>query len=197
MAYPAPQAARLAHAHEGFREHVDRRQEIAAKQVGDHRGVDAIGLFLGAADRLHSRRIAHLQIGGKRLQMMVDPVAYKRCLHGAGPGLRQSFSPRGECLTIGLQLSLADERSVGLLDAERDGEFVNVHSDVIHRCGILPSGIRPVPACSSSGSDSYSTEGPPLRTYAFKQSASTCWRIWVFWWADKWLVFSAESHGRE
>src|ERR1035441_8402309 len=68
----AQQPSQIAHLR---RSHIADRQQIAAHQVGDLARIQFVVLLLGSPDGFHHRGVPHLQLGGKRLQHVVNPTA--------------------------------------------------------------------------------------------------------------------------
>src|SRR5437667_2484960 len=73
--------------------HVALREEIASQAVGDLAGIDLVVLLLGRCNRSQHQRMSHLDLGGVWKQMIVDPAAEDRRLHGNTPWLRQCLHP--------------------------------------------------------------------------------------------------------
>jgi hypothetical protein len=56
------------------RHHVALREEVASQAVGDLAGIDLVVLLLGRCNRSQHQRVSHLDLGGVRKQMIVDPA---------------------------------------------------------------------------------------------------------------------------
>ena len=67
VAQHPPQLANL------LRRHVAERQQIAAQQVADFVGVEAVVLLFGASDGLEHQRVGDLEALSPRPQFVLDP----------------------------------------------------------------------------------------------------------------------------
>ena len=70
------------------------RQEIASQAVGNLAGIDRVVLLFGRRDGPQHQRMSHLNRAGVRQQMVINPAAEDRRLHGDGRRLWQGFDPR-------------------------------------------------------------------------------------------------------
>src|SRR5258705_3307473 len=75
------------------RHHVALWEEVASQAVGELAGIDLVVLLLGCSNRAQHQRVSHLDLGGVRKQMIVDPAAEDRRFHRHHPGLRQRLHP--------------------------------------------------------------------------------------------------------
>src|SRR5258707_2156907 len=78
----------------GSRHHVALWEEVASQVVGELAGIDLVVLLLlGCSNRAQHQWMCHLDLGGMRQQVIVDPAAEDRRLHRNGPRLGQSLHP--------------------------------------------------------------------------------------------------------
>src|SRR3981189_3613627 len=75
------------------RHHVALWEEVASQAVGELAGIDLVVLLLGCSNRAQHQWMCHLDLGGMRQQVIVDPAAEDRRLHRYHPWLWQTLHP--------------------------------------------------------------------------------------------------------
>ena len=90
-----------------------------------------VAFLLCRPDGFHHRRVSHLQLGGKRLQRVVNPATEQGRFHRPAPWLGAFPRPRSKRVVRRTQLAFLDDLAVGGLDAIADAFLVNVESDIV------------------------------------------------------------------
>jgi hypothetical protein len=94
-----PVAQRAASVSDLGRHHMALRKEITSQAVGDPAGIDLVVLLFGRCNRSQHQRVSHLDLGGVRKQMIVDPAAEEpglRPADGDRSGVQQATATQGE-----------------------------------------------------------------------------------------------------
>jgi hypothetical protein len=89
-------------------------------------------LLPGRCNRSQHQRMSHLDLGGVRKQMIVDPAAEDRRLHGNTPWLRECLHPTVQLASGRSNLAFLLYPATRVLHAVADRLLVYVQSDVIH-----------------------------------------------------------------
>jgi hypothetical protein len=111
---------------------VTLRQEIAAQTVSDLACVDLVVLLLGRCNRPQHQGVSHLDLGGVRKQMIVDPAAEDRRLHRHRPRLGQSLHPAVQLTSGRSDLTFLLHSATHVLHAVADRLLVYVQSNIVH-----------------------------------------------------------------
>src|SRR5258708_23211204 len=75
--------------------------------------------------------MCHLQLLAVGFQRVVDPAAEQCCFHRSPPGLRPGCGPLPQSPALRRHAAFFHDLARGGLDAETDGFFVNVESDIV------------------------------------------------------------------
>src|ERR1700738_751586 len=114
------------------RHHVALWEEVASQAVGELAGIELVVLLLGCSNRAQHQWMCHLDLGGMRHQVIVDPAAEDRRLHRHGPRLGQSLHPRIQLASGRPDLAFLLYPATHVLHAVADRLLVNVQSDIVH-----------------------------------------------------------------
>src|SRR5260370_17333081 len=76
--------------------------------------------------------MCHLDLGGMRQQVIVDPAAEDRRLHRNGPRLGQSLHPAVQLASGRANLAFLLHSTTRVLHAVADRLLVHVQSDIVH-----------------------------------------------------------------
>src|SRR5882757_4567351 len=99
------------------RHHVALWEEVASQAVGELAGIDLVVLLLGCSNRSQHQWMCHLDLGGMRQQVIVDPAAEDRRLHRNGPRLGPSLDPAIQLASSGSNLAFLLEQATHVLHA--------------------------------------------------------------------------------